>query len=247
MGQKHTLHTPEEIIAAGGALEAANPGKTVTAWEIHKKLGGRGNYPRLERIWEEHVATSSSAPAQGPAHHELPEQLVTGVATALETTLTAILSLMDHDAKRRTELYLGRMQVQDSQHANEMARKMEENANWREEVIRLVAQVEELTRDLEQERALRRAAEQAAQEAAAARTVTWRLPVVGESIPLVSPTRVAPLERPVRPEPIASRHRRGSSRSEAHHAEATEVPAVISERGIPPVLPADPDQIELPI
>ena len=78
----------EAIIEAGQALQAA--GRNVTGFALRQKVGG-GNPTRLRQVWDEHLASSSVAPAQPVA--ELPIEVAEEVANVTKALTERIATL----------------------------------------------------------------------------------------------------------------------------------------------------------
>ncbi|TNC51099.1 hypothetical protein FHG66_05975 [Rubellimicrobium rubrum] len=248
MGQGHAIYREDYIIAAGEALEHKK-GSAVSAWEVFDSLGKRGKFERVEKIWAVHVGSRNVTAAT--VADDLPEQFVTGLDQAIGVAATSIRALMAGESARQTASHLRQIQRLESQHADEItkcedkiAALKEENANWSAEVSRLGDREEELTRELERERDLRRKAEDAASRAL---PLPWPLPILGDRVPLVSPIRLAPPSPSDRPVPLVDRFRRDPSRSEARWSTTGDDASEGSNSETPPTSSADPNQMELPI
>lgn len=80
--------SPEDIIAAGEALQAA--GRNVTGFALRQRVGG-GNPNRLKQVWDEHVASKSAAEAVPVA--ELPVEVAEEVAAVTRALTERIAQL----------------------------------------------------------------------------------------------------------------------------------------------------------
>ncbi|MBP1804667.1 hypothetical protein [Rubellimicrobium aerolatum] len=245
MAQGRTLNTQEDIIATGQALEREKGVGMVTAWDVFKALGSKGKYSRIEELWNQHLSSRTTAPIAEA--DELPEQLVIGIESALATAATGIRALCAAANARQTASHVRQVQSMDSHHADVVAaynikvESLEKAFAARgEELSHLAHREEELMEELERERVLRRAAEEAA---ARATRLPWSLPVVGDHVPLVSPLRTIPVELDGRPAPDASQARRNTVRraKSAPTAEDTVpyMPGIVS--GAAP----DPNQLDM--
>ncbi|MDD5388975.1 MAG: DNA-binding protein [Gallionellaceae bacterium] len=80
--------TPEEIIAAGEALQVA--GRNVTGFALRQRVGG-GNPNRLKQVWDEHLASKTATQSEPVA--ELPVEVAEEVGTVTKA-LTERISVL---------------------------------------------------------------------------------------------------------------------------------------------------------
>ncbi|MFT0635581.1 DNA-binding protein, partial [Pseudomonas sihuiensis] len=90
--------TPEQIIEAGQALQAA--GRNVTGFALRQRVGG-GNPNRLKQVWDEHLASQSVAQAEPVAELpvEVAEQLRVVTEALVERLSTLAIDLNDKAVK----------------------------------------------------------------------------------------------------------------------------------------------------
>jgi len=87
---------PEDIIAAGEALQAAS--RNVTGFALRQKVGG-GNPNRLKQVWDQHLARQSVIQAEPVA--ELPVEVAEEVAIVSKSLTERINQLATELNKRR--------------------------------------------------------------------------------------------------------------------------------------------------
>ena len=80
--------TPEQIIEAGQALQAA--GRNITGFALRQKVGG-GNPTRLKQVWDEHASSQVTAVAEPVA--ELPEDVAEAVANVSKSLADRLAAL----------------------------------------------------------------------------------------------------------------------------------------------------------
>lgn len=134
------LHSNDDIIAEGEALEAKTDGP-VEAWQVFQALGGRGKFDRVRTIWEGHVAARSAAPAT--SCEDLPPEVDAEISRALDGLNGAIRQLFVKFAAKR---------MQDTARQLELARRDYEATSeklaaearfWREKALSQDAEEEE--------------------------------------------------------------------------------------------------------
>jgi len=91
----------EAIIAAGQSLQAA--GRNVTGFALRQRVGG-GNPARLRQVWDEYLASNTTAQAQPLA--ELPVEVadeVAAVTAALKERITTLAVELNDKAVKAAE------------------------------------------------------------------------------------------------------------------------------------------------
>jgi colicin import membrane protein len=95
-------YSTEEIIAAGRALQAR--GDRVTGFALRRQIGG-GNPTRIKQVWDEHVASEHSTPAESMP--ELPVELAEMLGAMTQTLTeqwTKLAREMNNRAVRAADL-----------------------------------------------------------------------------------------------------------------------------------------------
>lgn len=151
--------TPEEIITAGEALQAA--GRNVTGFALRQRVGG-GNPNRLKQVWDEHLASKTATQSEPVA--ELPVEVAEEVGTvtkALTERISALAVELNDKAVKAAERRVGEVVraagEQREQAERELAERLmraetgrdeanKEAAQAREEVARLTGQIEAIER-----------------------------------------------------------------------------------------------------
>lgn len=97
--------TPEEIVSAGEALQAA--GRNVTGFALRQRVGG-GNPNRLKQVWDEHLASKATTQSEPVA--ELPVEVAEEVGTvtkALTERISALAVELNDKAVKAAERRVG--------------------------------------------------------------------------------------------------------------------------------------------
>ena len=99
------IHTEAKIIKTGGEL--AKAGITVTPWRIHKELGSKGNFARIEKVWQEHCSTTEQKTTEIelvlPEEVELKiEQLLEDMRERSRAIVSGVTATLLDDHRRQT-------------------------------------------------------------------------------------------------------------------------------------------------
>lgn len=84
------INSEEKIIEIGDIL-AARFGREITATDIHKAFDGKGNFSRIRKVWENHLATKDvEQPEEFPLPDDVQEQIDRGIS-ALEKSMQGMV------------------------------------------------------------------------------------------------------------------------------------------------------------
>lgn len=84
------LNSDDKIIETGETLEK-KLGREITATDIHKAFEGKGNYARIRRVWEDHLATKEEEQPQAAQLPEDTQEQISKAVTALEASVETIV------------------------------------------------------------------------------------------------------------------------------------------------------------
>lgn len=132
---KSTLFSVEDIIETGKSLEIEKPGRDVTPWQIHKKLGNRGNFERVRVIWEKHVEDRKGQPDEEFEADCIPVKFRESLDKLFGDFGTGIDMLFaQYDAHLSGQFNRQNRVVQDA-HDTEIIEQKEETAYWRKRAL----------------------------------------------------------------------------------------------------------------
>lgn len=166
--------TDEEIIEAGNALRAAQPGRRITGFALRTHLKNRGTPKRLRAVWEAHTA-QAAAPAAPPAPELPPEVADTlqAVGADLVAKLASLGAEMHRGAVRAADLRVAQARAEADQVRLQADQEL---ADASQSVEEQSAHVDDLRIALDAERAkLVSAGEEAQRQALELATVRERL------------------------------------------------------------------------
>lgn len=129
------IFTEEEIIEAGKALEA-ELGAPVSGWQIHQTMGGVGRPSRVEEAWQRHLSKRESA-AKNVVEVPLPRPLQGSLETAVERLQVGVEKLLRDQRRSLIEEHQRQLELQQRDHADELAKAQAEVERHRHEVIYL--------------------------------------------------------------------------------------------------------------
>lgn len=137
------LHTDEKIIETGEILEK-KLGREITATDIHKAFEGKGNYSRIRRVWEDHLATKGEEqPQDTPLPDDTQEQIskaVTALEASVETIVRGQIARMTEQAVRQFALRERDYAMLEAEHAKKVQALEEEIAYLTDCLDRLEAE-----------------------------------------------------------------------------------------------------------
>ncbi len=81
----------DEKITETGEIQSAQLGRQATATDIHKALEGKGNYKRIRRVWEDHLATKGAEQPQDTPLPDNTQEQISKAVTALEASVETIV------------------------------------------------------------------------------------------------------------------------------------------------------------
>lgn len=84
------INSDEKIIETG-EIQSAQLGRQATATDIHKALEGKGNYKRIRRVWEKHLAKKDEEQPQDTPLPDDTQDQISKAVTALEASVEAIV------------------------------------------------------------------------------------------------------------------------------------------------------------
>jgi hypothetical protein len=128
-----SIYTPDEIVAAGEALEQRN-GTVVEPWEVYKALGERGKFDRIKTVWEEHLAARRVTPS-ARAEAQLPSHAEAELMRALDRMRTSMQGLLSEQIAQLTAEHVEQVRILQRQHAEELARIHAQLEYWRERAL----------------------------------------------------------------------------------------------------------------
>jgi len=84
------IHSDKKIINVGESL-TSQLGREITATDIHKSFEGRGNFSRIRKVWENHLAIKDvERPEEFPLPDDVQKQISDGT-TALEKAMQGMV------------------------------------------------------------------------------------------------------------------------------------------------------------
>lgn len=137
------LNSDQKIIETGETLEK-NLGREITATDIHKALEGKGNYSRIRRVWEDHLATKGEEqPLDTPLPDDTQEQIskaVTALEASVENIVRGQIARMTEQNVRQFALRERDFAMLESEHAKKVHALEEEIAYLTDCLDRLEAE-----------------------------------------------------------------------------------------------------------
>lgn len=129
------IHTEEEIIEAGEALEL-EMGTDVSGWQIHQKMGGHGRPSRVEQVWQSHLE-ARAATASRQADVPLPTPIQTALEAATSLLRSGVEKLLLEQRRALLEEHQRQLALQHCDHADEIAAARAEARRYRDEAAYL--------------------------------------------------------------------------------------------------------------
>ncbi len=137
------LNSDPKIIETGETLEK-NLGREITATDIHKAFEGKGNYKRIRRVWEDHLATKGEEQLQDtPLPDDTQEQIskaVTALEASVETIVRGQIARMTEQSVRQFALRERDFAMLEAEHAKKVQALEEEIAYLTDCLDRLEAE-----------------------------------------------------------------------------------------------------------
>lgn len=125
------LNSDEKVIETGESL-ATKLGREASATDIHKAFGGKGNYARIRRVWEDHLATrDEEQPQDTPLPDDTQEQIskaVTALEASVETIVRGQIARMTEQNVRQFALRERDFVMLEAEHAKKVQALEEEVA-----------------------------------------------------------------------------------------------------------------------
>lgn len=93
------IHSDQKIIDVGETL-ASQLGREITATDIHKSFHGKGNFSRIRKVWENHLATKD---VKQPEEFPLPDDVQTQISEGTSALEKAMQSMVQSLIARMTD------------------------------------------------------------------------------------------------------------------------------------------------
>lgn len=141
------IHSDKKIIDVGETL-AAQLGREITATDIHKSFEGRGNFSRIRKVWENHLATKDvERPEEFPLPDDVQKQIGEGIATlekAMQGMVQGLIARMTDQSVRQFALKERDFAMLESEHSKKV-QALEEDITYLTECLDQYEAEEEVT------------------------------------------------------------------------------------------------------
>lgn len=125
------IHSDKKIIDVGETL-AAQLCREITATDIHKSFEGKGNFTRIRKVWENHLATKDvELPEEFPLPDDVQTQIDDGVSAlknAMQSMVQSLIARMTDQAVRQFALKERDFAMLEVEHAKKVQAQEEEVA-----------------------------------------------------------------------------------------------------------------------